>query len=224
MNRLYVTAAALLALSLASSAQTADETATDWFPLFNGKDLSGWKANSDPGAFTVKDGILTAHATHKTNRGHLFFVGDDDELDHFKDFELIIEARGEENSNSGVFFHTDMETRDGKLHLKNGYEIQLNSTEKEKRKTGSLYAVQDLAESPVDETEWFTIRIRVEGKHIQAWINDKQTVDYTEPENPERTPQRVGRLLNPKGGAIALQAHDNQSTFHFRKIQIRPLP
>ena len=224
MNRLYITANALFALSLASSAQTADETAPHWFPLFNGKDLSGWKANSDPGAFTVKDGILTAHATHETNRGHLFFVGDDDELDHFKDFELIIEARGEESSNSGVFFHTDMETRDGKLHLKNGYEIQLNSTKKEKRKTGSLYAVQDLAESPVDDTQWFTIRIRVEGQHIQAWINDKQTVDYTEPANPERTPQRAGRLLNPKGGAIALQAHDNQSTFHFRKIQIRKIP
>ena len=154
----------------------------------------------------------------------MFFVGDDGELDRFKDFELIIEARGEENSNSGIFFHTDMATRDGKLHLKNGYEIQLNSTKKEKRKTGSLYAVQDLGESPVVETQWFTIRIRIEGQHIQAWINDKRTVDYTEPENPERRPQRSGRLLNPKGGAIALQAHDNQSTFHFRKIQIRPLP
>lgn len=194
-----------------------------WIPLFNGKDLSGWKANADPGAFSVKDGVLTAHATHPKNRGHLFTVDRSGELRRFANFELVVEARGEENSNSGIFFHTDMETRDGVLHLKNGYEIQLNSTKKEKRKTGSLYDVVDLSESPVDETEWFTVRIRVEGKRIQAWINDTKTVDYTEPENPVRKPQRAGRLLRKGGGAIALQAHDKESTFYFRSIRIRPL-
>ncbi|MDF1826275.1 MAG: DUF1080 domain-containing protein [Verrucomicrobiales bacterium] len=194
-----------------------------WIPLFNQKDLTGWKANTDPGAFTVANGILTAHATHPENRGHLFAVEDDGRLARFKDFELVLEAKGAPKSNSGIFFHTDMETRDGKLHLKNGYEIQLNSTEKEKRKTGSLYDVLDLSESPVDETNWFQLRIRVEGKRIQAWINDKQTVDYHEPLNPARSPQRAGRLLTPHGGAIAIQAHDDKSTFHFRKIRIRRL-
>ncbi|MEC5128063.1 DUF1080 domain-containing protein [Verrucomicrobiales bacterium BCK34] len=194
-----------------------------WIPLFNQEDLTGWKANTDSGAFTVTDGVLTAHATHPENRGHLFAVDQEGELARFKDFELVVEARGEPNSNSGIFFHTDMETRDGKLHLRNGYEIQLNSTEKEKRKTGSLYDVQDLSESPLDESKWFQVRVRVEGKRIRAWVNDKQTVEYLEPENPERSPQRVGRLLNPKGGAIAIQAHDDKSTFHFREIRIRSL-
>lgn len=212
------TATALLLLS------TFPTNADDLIPLFNGRDLSGWKANADPGAFTVNDGILTAHATHPTNRGHLFTVKEDGKLRTFRNFELVAEVRGEPNSNSGIFFHTNMETRDGKLHLKNGYEIQLNSTEKEKRKTGSLYDVQDLSSSPVDETQWFTVRILVEGKHIQAWVNDIQTVDYVEPENPERSPQRAGRLLRKAGGAIALQAHDDKSTFHFRSIRIRPLP
>ena len=198
--------------------------AEEWVSLFNGRDLTGWRANADPGAFSVSEGVLTAHATHPTNRGHLFSVNEEGDLKRFRDFELVVEARGEEDSNSGIFFHTDMETRDGKLHLKNGYEIQLNSTKKEKRKTGSLYDVQDLEESLIDETEWFTVRIRVVGNHIQAWINEVQTVDYHEPENPERSPQREGRLLNPEGGAIALQAHDAQSTFYFRKIEIREIP
>lgn len=210
----------LFLLHCAALIATAEDS---WIELFNGKDLAGWQANADPGAFTVNNGILTAHATHPSNKGHLFYIGDDEEPVRFKNFELVIEAKGEANSNSGIFFHTDRETRDGKLHLKNGYEIQLNSTKKEKRKTGSLYAVHDLSTSPVDETNWFTIRIRVEGKHIQAWINDKQTVDYVEPDNPVRPPARGGRLLNPQGGAIALQAHDDKSTFHFRKIQIRKL-
>ena len=45
-----------------------------------------------------------------------------------------------------------MTTTNAERHLAKGYEIQLNSTEKEKRKTGSLYAVVDLDKSPVDES------------------------------------------------------------------------
>lgn len=214
----------LLALCccLALRALAAD---SGWQALFNGRDLTGWQANADAGAFTVVDGVLKAHATHPSNRGHLFFTGDRKDGDEqFRNFELIAIVRGELNSNSGIFFHTDRATRDGVLHLRNGYEVQLNSTKSEKRQTGSLYAVVDLDKSPVDESKWFTVRILVEGKRIQVWINETQTVDYTEPEKPVRTPERAGRLLRPAGGAIALQAHDDRSTFYFREIKIRRLP
>ena len=119
-----------------------------------------------------------------------------------------------------------MATRDKVLHLANGYEIQLNSSLKEKRKTGSLYDVVDLTEAVIDDTKWFTVRIRVEGKRIQAWLNDKQTIDYTEPENvvSQRSEKRKGRVLREEGGAIALQAHDEDSVFYFRSIRIRELP
>lgn len=196
-----------------------------WQALFNGRNLTGWEANADPGAFTVVDGAIKAHATHPSNRGHLFFVGDRREGEvKFRNFELVAVVRGEPNSNSGIFFHTDRATRDGVLHLRNGYEVQLNSSPQEKRKTGSLYAIVDLDKSPVDESNWFTVRIRVEGKRIRVWINDTQTVDYTEPEKPVRAKDRVGRLLRAEGGAIALQAHDDASTFYFREIRIRRLP
>jgi len=196
-----------------------------WRALFNGRDLTGWEANADPGAFTVVDGAIKAHATHPSNRGHLFFVGDRTEgEERFRNFELIAVVRGEPKSNSGIFFHTDRATRDGVLQLKNGYEVQLNSSPQEKRKTGSLYAIVDRETSPVDESHWFTVRIRVEDKRIRTWINDTLTVDYTEPENPVRPKERTGRLLRPDGGAIALQAHDDKSTFYFREIRIRRLP
>jgi len=198
---------------------------TGWQVLFNGRDLTGWEANADPGAFTVVDGAIKAHATHPSNRGHLFFVGDRTEGEEiFRNFELIAVVRGEPKSNSGIFFHTDRATRDGVLHLKNGYEVQLNSSPQEKRKTGSLYAIVDRETSAVDESNWFTVRIRVEDKRIRTWINDTLTVDYTEPENPVRSKERAGRLLRPEGGAIALQAHDDKSTFYFREIKVRRLP
>lgn len=198
-----------------------------WRDLFNGKDLTGWKPNADPGAFTVVDGAIKAHATHPSNRGHLFFTGERAEgLEPFKNFELEAVVRGEPGANSGIFFHTDMETRDGRLHLKNGYEVQLNSSPTEKRKTGSLYDVVDFAESVVDEANWFTVGIRVQDQRIVVRINGKIIVDYTEPPNAaaQRSPERKGRLLRPAGGAIALQAHDDKSTFYFKSIRLRPLP
>ncbi len=214
-----------LAVCFACVCAVAAAAEGGWQALFNGRDLNGWAANADAGAFTVVDGALKAHATHPTNRGHQFFVGDrKDGEEKFKNFELVATVRGEPGANSGIFFHADRATRDGVLHLRNGYEVQLNSSPREARKTGSLYAIVDRATSPVDESQWFSVRIRVEGKRIQVWINDTQTVDYTEPEKPDRPKEREGRLLRADGGAIALQAHDDKSTFYFREIKIRRLP
>lgn len=192
----------------------------EWLELFNGKDLTGWQANAHPESFTVTDGILKAHGIN--GMSHLFYVGDDNKDDTFVNFELSATVRSEPISNSGIFFHTSRELRK-KKYLNKGYEVQLNSSEVEKRKTGSLYFIHDLAESPVDETKWFEIRFRVEGKRVQVFLNGEQTVDYTEPENPERPKARAKRLIDPKGGAIALQAHDPKSVFYFKQIRIRRL-
>lgn len=191
-----------------------------WRELFNGKDLNGWEANVRPESFTVEDGILKCHG--KNGMSHLFFVGNSGQDIAFKYFELAAVVRSEPNSNSGIFFHTSRELRSGK-YLNKGYEVQLNSSKVEKRKTGSLYGVLDLNKSPVDETEWFEIRLRVEGNRIQIFVGDEQVLDYTEPPTPIREPGRAKRLLDPAGGAIALQAHDPNSIFYFRQIRIREL-
>ena len=195
-----------------------------WQNLFNGKDLTGWRANFYPDSWSVVDGTIRAHATAESS--HLFYVGDkpNGEFVPFTNFVLELSARSEGSSNSGVFFHTGYQAPNAKHHLADGYEVQLNSTEKEKRKTGSLYAVVDLPQSPVDESQWFRVRITVQGKHITVQLNDKTVVDYTEPENVERPPERAGRKLNPAGGAIALQGHDPSSTFYFKDIRIKRLP
>jgi len=196
-----------------------------WIPLFNGSDLSGWRANVEPEAFSVQQGVLKAHCTSDSVRSHLFFVGDQAEgFVRFKNFELKAVVRGEPNSNSGIFFHTDLSTRDQKLHLADGYEVQLNSAEREERKTGSLYAIVDVTQPATDDTKWFEVHIVVQDKRIVVNINSQKVIDYTEPENPERPPNRAGRLLNPKGGAIALQAHDPDSVWYFKDIQIKKLP
>jgi opacity protein-like surface antigen len=198
--------------------------ADGWQSLFNGKDLTGWKANYYPDSWSVVNGTIRAHA--RKSSSHLFFVGDrpDGEFVRFTNFVLEVSARSEAHANSGIYFHTDYEAPNAQHHLANGYEVQLNSTEKEKRKTGSLYAVVDLAKSPVDESQWFRVRISVQGKRIVVQLNDKTVVDYTEPPNVQRAGERAGRKLNPAGGAIALQGHDPDSIFYFKDIRIKRLP
>ena len=211
----------------AAAAEDAERKANEagWRTLFNGRDLDGWRANRSPEAFTVVDGAIKAQAVK--GMSHLFYVGDEKPYERFKDFELEIVARAEPQSNSGLFIHTSYAPRPGRFlthgYLGEGYEVQLNSTEREKKKTGSLYAVADIDESPVDETKWFTMRVRVEGKRIRVWLNDQLVNDYTEPANPQRPADRAGRVLNPNGGAIALQAHDPGSVFYFRSVRIREL-
>lgn len=198
--------------------------AEGWLPLFNGRDLTGWKANVYPDSFQVVDGVLRAHCTSDSHRSHLFYVGDSDELVKFKNFELVAVFRGEPTSNSGIFFHTDMSTRDAKLHLAKGYEVNMNNSARENQKTGSLYDIVGVNEPSVDDTQWTTLHLTVRDKRIIVRLNDKKAVDYTQPEDVQRPPKRSGRLIDPEGGAIALQAHDPDSVYYFKEVRIRELP
>lgn len=220
---------AIAALLICSQALSAAE----WQALFNGRDLTGWAANNNPESFTVKDGVLRIQAPG-AECAHLFYIGETKEADSkkstakpdpmkFKNFELEAVVKAEPNSNGGIFIHTDMSVRDKALHLAKGYEVQLNSSAKEKRKTGSLYAIMDLAESPVDETKWFTINIKVVDKRITVAIDGKEILDYTEPPNPERPKERAGRLLAADGLGIALQAHDKDSVWYFKEVKVKRL-
>src|SRR5436190_23622730 len=89
----------------------------EWQSLFNGKDLSGWRANYDPDSFAVVDGAIRIQASGSKS-AHLFFVGDQQgEFERFKHFELEATVRAEPNSNGGIFVHCDHELRDSARHL-----------------------------------------------------------------------------------------------------------
>lgn len=201
----------------------AAQDGESWTSLFNGKNLDGWQANDHPESFSVTNGLLKCHGVK--GGAHLFFVGDDNKDDLFKDFVLELQFRAQPESNSGVFFHTGRAKRNSKTPwLAKGYEVQLNTTAKEKRKTGSLYGVKDLLnESGLDETKWQKLKLVCQGKKIQIYLNSKLVNEYTEPRNPKRTKKLKGRVLDSNGGAIALQAHDPNSVYFFRDIRIQKL-
>jgi hypothetical protein len=216
---------ALLAVLSLCPVTRADEeakpAAEDGFvPLFDGRSLDGWtpqdKATS--GAFRVEpDGTLLCNGPFT----HLFYTGKVNN-GTFKNFELRFDFKTGPVSNSGVFFHTD--NPGGKAKVAKGYEAQIcgDSYVVDKRKTGSLYAIEDVKQSPVKDDEWATYAIRVEGKRITLTVNGKAIVDYTEPENPKREKGREQRVLS--SGTFALQAHDPISKVWFRNVRVKVLP
>jgi len=215
--RPFITFIALF--SLATLALAADKPAADkeegFVQLFDGKTLDGWTPNEKPEAFAIEDGCIVC----KNGFAHLFYTGDVNKHE-FKNFELRAEFKFIPGSNSGIFFHT---ANEGKGLVKKGYECQICSDgHKDPRKTGSLYAIEDVKESAAKDNEWSTYTIRVEGKHITLKVNDKVTVDYTEPENPKREKGRERRLVS--SGTFALQGHDAQSKTWFKNIRVKILP
>ena len=206
MRRLLTRAIALVTLATACAGGTSARRADDgWIPLFDGRTLDGWRASENPATFRVEDGQIVVHGP----RAHLFYDGP--VLDHaFRDFELRAEVMTRPGANSGIYLRTRFQPSDWPSH---GYEVQINNSHTDWRRTGSLYAVQDVREGPRDG-EWFTVHAIVRGRHVQVMVNDRQTVDYTEPADS------ATRLT---GGTIALQGHDPQSEVRYRDIRIRPL-
>lgn len=202
---------------LALCALTTFSLAADgWQPLFNGKDLEGWKPNEKPETFTVKDGELIV----KGDRSHLFYVGKVND-GKFKNFELKLEILTKPGANSGVYIHTEVQP-DG--WPGKGYEIQVNNTHKDPKKTAGVYGIKDNFEAPAKDDEWFTMVITVKDNSIVTKVNDKVISEWTEPAGWEPPKNFAGRKLNPAGGTIAIQGHDPGSEVHYRKIEIKPLP
>ncbi|MBN1126088.1 MAG: DUF1080 domain-containing protein [Sedimentisphaerales bacterium] len=183
-----------------------------WIPLFNGKDLTGWKANENTGTFYVRDGMIVANG----NRSHLFYMGPVCNAD-FKDFEFKAEVMTKPSSNSGIYIHTRYQDSGWPAY---GYESQVNQTQSDPQKSGGLYDAAKVNPSPAKDNEWYTHRIRVEGNHVQVWIAGTKVVDYEEPENVN-FPGWPNRRLSH--GTFALQGHDPGSTAYFKNIMVKPL-
>ncbi|HPD48267.1 MAG TPA: DUF1080 domain-containing protein [Anaerohalosphaeraceae bacterium] len=193
--------------ALATAAVPADEDG--WISIFNGKDLNGWKASENQGTFTVKDGLLIV----KGDRSHLFYVGPVGGA-NFKNFEWKADVKTFPKANSGMYFHTEYQERGWP---NKGYEVQVNTTHSDRKKTGGLYGVVDVIDNaPSRDGEWFTQHIIVRDKRIIVKVNGKTTVDYIEPEGVTG-----GRRLS--SGTVAIQGHDPDSLVHYRNIMIKPL-
>lgn len=196
----------LLAFSFQLSAQSGE-----WIELFNGENLDGWKVSENPGSFTVEDGVIKVAGS----RGHAFYVGEVGNHE-FKNFEVMVELKTMPKANSGIFIHTAYQENGWP---NKGYEIQVNQSHSDWRKTGSIYSFQDVKETFVQDGEWYTEHVIVKGDQITVKINGETINEYDESE------VRTGDLGDKKlsSGTIALQAHDPESVIYYRSVKIKLL-
>lgn len=192
------------------------QDAEGWVQMFDGKSLAGWKDNGDtPNCFIINEaGELKVEG----GRAHLFYVGDDGKAS-FKNFEFKGKVKNEPGSNAGIYFHTEFQEKGWPAK---GYEAQVNLTHKDKRKTGSLYAIQDVEEILAKDNEWYDYYIKVEGKSITVKINGKTCNEFTEPEGYTPPKNMSGRFLSE--GTFAIQAHDPKSIIYFKEFFVKELP
>lgn len=201
----------LLFLSLLSFSTFAQKG--KWVELFNGKDLEGWKLSENPSSFSVVDKTIKVDGP----RAHAFYDGPVGNHD-FKNFELKIEVKTMPKANSGIFIHTAYQESGwpGK-----GYEVQVNQSHGDWRKSGSLYSFNDVRDVYVNDGEWYTYHILVNGDKATVKINDKVVMEYDESEDSKR-PANVGDKKF-SSGTIALQAHDPESVIFYRSVKVKIL-
>ena len=212
MAACLVAAAGLL--PLAGAADSSDSASEEgWVTLFDGKSLDGWEANENPETFSVANGELVVHG----KRSHLFYIGQVENHD-FKNFDFKAEVMTKPSSNSGIYFHTKFQPTGWPDA---GYEVQVNNTHRDPKKTGGLYDVKDVFEQHAKDEVWFTEEIVVRGKHVEVKIDGKTVVDFTEPDDFE-VKNHPGRKVGH--GTFALQGHDPVSEVHFRNIRVKVLP
>ena len=207
-----LSASLLMGVCVVAAAPFEDKKSDDGFQsLFDGKTLDGWDGDST--VFRVEDETIIGGQL-KEKIPNNFFLSSKDE---YADFELQLEFRliGEA-TNAGVQLRS---RRIPGHHEMIGYQADLGQ-----KYWGALYdeSRRNKVMASPDEVklakvlkpgEWNKYRILCEGRHIQLWINDFQTVDYTEADESIE-----------QSGLIAVQIHGGPpGEAHYRNIRIRKI-
>lgn len=179
---------------------------SDWKPLFNGKNLDGWKIHGTE-KWYVEDGFLVCESGPDKAYGYLSTEK------NFDDFELEVEFLQEADGNSGVFFRSTFEGT-----KVSGWQVEVAPPNHD---TGGIYEsygrgwlvqIPDEKENILRMGEWNKLKIRAVGGHVTTWLNGQQMVDI----NDEKIAEGKG--------SIALQIHDGGGIkVKWRNLKVREL-
>jgi len=199
----------LLAQAERSSSANRDEGG--FVSIFDGKTMKGWEGNLD--MFRIEDGAIIA-GTMKARIPRNEFLCTEKEYENFE-LRLQFKILGE-RPNAGVQIRS---RRIPDHHEVCGYQADLGVgwwgclyDESRRRKVLAGPEPEKRTE-PVRVNDWNDYRIRCDGKRIQLWINDVQTVDFTE-QDP---------AIEQKG-IVGLQVHSGAPMeAWYRNIRIKEL-
>src|SRR3954447_25010284 len=190
MSAMKTLSIGLIAAALLASGAIAADDKDGWIRMFDGKTLTGWKANENPDSWTVKDGTITGDG----EKSDLFWM-----VHQCKNCEFKADAKISDGGNSGMYFRTAWGPGFPK-----GYEVQVNSTHKDPVRTGSLYNFVKVFDRLVPPDTWFNQQISVQGNHIVIEVNGKKTVDFVDEKNTFSE------------GYLALQQHNKGSVVAYK--------
>src|SRR5262245_22133303 len=201
------TVAAILSLALAAPI-SAQDRASGWRPLFDGKSLVGWE-HVGPGRFVVKDGQLRTEG----GMGLLWYARE--KLGNC--VIRVVYKTGTARSNSGVYIRIAEKPVDPWYAVHHGFEIQIADGGKPERGTGSIYTFAPAKSQPSKPLEWNTLEIMLKGNHISTVINGVPVADFDASELKPQAKEIIGegdpaRGPRPEAGYIGLQNHDSNST------------
>jgi hypothetical protein len=203
----------VLLLTACAGSKSGRDNDKGWVSIFDGRTLNWWMASENPETFKVEDGAIVVNGP----RAHLYYVGPL-QNHNFKNFEFKAKVMTTPGSNSGMYIHTEYQETGWPSK---GYEIQVNNSHSDWRRTASVYGIEDVKKQLVKDNEWYIQHIIVKDKKITVKVNNKVAVEYTEPENVTRSKDNFGRILS--SGTVALQGHDHKSKVYFKDIMIKPL-
>jgi hypothetical protein len=189
--------------------------AEEWKPLFNGKDLVGWKAiDGPPGAWKADNGFLVCQGD---GGGWLSTT------ETYGDFELQLEFRVPPGGNSGVFLRAPHEGNPAYT----GLEIQILDDAAQQyanlrptQYTGSLYDVA--AASPrvtKPAGQWQTMNIVCHGREVKVALNGTLVLRANLDDYKDKVGEHPG--LARGEGYIGLQNHG--SRLEYRNVRLRKL-
>jgi len=208
-------------------------------PIFNGRDLTGWKPFETPPRNKSQFTVGNAELHVKNGPGDLQTEG------KWADFVLQLECRSNgKYLNSGVFFRclpgdyqqgyeaqihnafTEGPTKEYTLEEYDPRTHELVGKKKVKYQaidygTGAIYRRQPARRPASQDFEWFTMTVAAHGRHMLVWVNGLLVTDWTDNRPPNENGRNGCRL---EAGAISLQGHDPTTDLSFRNLRVGELP
>jgi hypothetical protein len=179
--------------------------------LFDGRSLDGWEGNLK--SFRVQDGAIVGGTLDEPIARNEFLCA----REEYGDFELRLKFKliGK-GANGGVQIRSQ---RIPNHHEVRGYQADLGDGwwgalyDESRRNKILAKAATGVVAKVLRHDDWNDYTIRCQGPRIQLWINDAQTVDYTEPD--EKIEQR---------GLIGVQIHAGKpSEAWYKDLRIKKL-
>lgn len=195
MRIVKILAGYLALMVMAAWAQGPAESG--WVSLFNGKDLSGWRAHGAE-KWVVENGEILGEST-VGKYGYLTTEKT------YRDFLLRVRFKCEGEGNYGVFLRSRITGQSETGPDIEGTQVEVDP----KRHTGGIYESggrgwvalpTEEGERAIKPRDWNDLEIAIEGKHVVTRLNGVQIVDYYDPA-PRFKEGVVGLQLHTGGGA-----------------------